>query len=1051
MRSGSVRKLLVCFLAVAVFLSGLPFRALASGEFPVEDLLCETSQPTDSLPEPTVPETSAPTESVPETSVPDASSPDASVPDESVPGESIPDESLPDELVSEPPVSDTSSPEESLPEEPTGEDTSPSEPLPGDATPAVISEPEEPAGPGLYFGLLGAHSGLSEGTGTVDALFQSAAGMPNLDFFVVTDHSDSFDDKDSADIRTDAAVLSADWAAGKAAATAVTSPAFVGLFGYEMNWPSQMKLGHISTFGTPGFQSRTQEAYRNYAGALENYYAALASVSGSVSQFNHPGKQYGSFNGFQPYSAEADQAISLLELDFAAVDPCLYYVQALDRGWHLAPTSGQSIYSPDWSDTGVRTAVHAQSLTEQGILDALKNCRAYATEDPDLEVFYSIDGYPMGSRLDLRQTGQQADLSVSINDSSDSSTCTVEVITNGGAVAAKQALSGDSGILSFSLPASSGYYFLLITQADGDRAVTAPIWLDAEEDLGIASFSCDTDLPVQGEPICLTAALHNGEDVDFLVDSLKILADGIAVATDDSLTSIGAGTTLTHSMALSLDCAGLTEIALRLTGTLEGRGRSFEASLQLNFRQQTQVTDIAANGGHENGRPDTLNTLKSMAAEDHILFQAEDPVSAEALKNCRFLLVTAPEEPFSEAFLTAAAAFADAGGTIVLCGQSGNPSGSEELNRLLSAIGSTMRITGRPIRDSINNGGDPGSINTDRINRSLSWCEGISEDQVYQADSPWAVVPDQGQWLVKALPTAGNGDEVLLACETLPGGGTVLAAGSLFLSDEAIAEPKNLWDAPSANRTIAENLLSIGGEALPLSTIAQVRKGETGQLFRIRGYVTAGTSNPHNTFPDTLYLQDDTGGIAVIPFSGGDLQQGTAVEITGYAGTKNGNRILKMGSWKLLDRDLYQYPPLEGDWTPLLDTEKNGGRLVQVEGICREIYCREDDTLAGCLLEDGHGNTALILIEDHIGNSSDGKNDLHKTIRNYRTVRAIGLLHTSEYGNTVIRVRNCAEVVWVPPRYYWNPRTGDFLLPQCGTAMALSALGLTLMKKRETE
>ena len=106
-------------------------------------------------------------------------------------------------------------------------------------------------------------------------------------------------------------------------------------------------------------------------------------------------------------------------------------------------------------------------------------------------------------------------------------------------------------------------------------------------------------------------------------------------------------------------------------------------------------------------------------------------------------------------------------------------------------------------------------------------------------------------------------------------------------------------------------------------------------------------------------------------------------------------------------------------------------------------------TLAGCLLEDDHGNTALILIEDHIGNSSDGKNDLHKTIRNYRTVRAIGLLHTDEYGNTVIRVRNCAEVVWVPPRYYWNPRTGDFLLPQCGTAMALSALGLTLMKKRE--
>ena len=120
-----------------------------------------------------------------------------------------------------------------------------------------------------------------------------------------------------------------------------------------------------------------------------------------------------------------------------------------------------------------------------------------------------------------------------------------------------------------------------------------------------------------------------------------------------------------------------------------------------------------------------------------------------------------------------------------------------------------------------------------------------------------------------------------------------------------------------------------------------------------------------------------------------------------------------------------------------------------MEGICREIYCREDDTLAGFLLEDERGNTAVIQIEDHIGSSSDGNNDLHRTIRNYRTVRAIGLLHIDDYGNPVIRVRNCDEVVWVPPRYYWNPRTGDFLLPGWCAAMTVSALGLVLLKKRK--
>lgn len=965
-------------------------------------------------------------------------------------------ESTSEEFTPEESTSGESMPEESTPEESTSEDTSPSESPPDeslseDTCPTVISEPEEPAGPGLYFGLLCAHSGLSEGTGSVEDLFLSAAGIPGLDFFAVTDHSDSFDNNVSAEICTDAVALSTDWAAGKAAASAVTSPDFVGLFGYEMNWPRQLQLGHICTFGTPGFQSRTQDAYRSYNSALENYYAALSSVPGSVSQFSHPGRQYGNFNDFQPYTADANQSISLLELDFGEKDLLRYYIQALDRGWHLAPTAGQSIYGPDWRDTGVRTGVHAQSLTEQGILDALKNCRAYATEDPDLEISYSMDGYPMGSRLALRHTGPRADLSVTLHDPTDGAACTVEVITKGGAVAAKQTLSGSSGILSFSLPVASGYYFLLITQPDGHRAVSAPIWLDAEEDLGIAAFSCDTAVPVWQEPVPLNVMLYNAETVDFLVGSLEILADGIAVAADDSLTCIPANGTLSHSMTPSFDCIGLTEITLRLSGTLEGSRLSFEASLMLNFRQSEQITGIAADASHGNAGLDTLNILNSMALEKRIRFQPLDRISPDSLKNCRFLLVTAPSEPFSEEFLTAVREFAGYGGSIILCGQGEDPAGGEELNRLLSALGSTLHITADPVRDDTNNVGDPVKLSSDRFNPDLSWCSGISENQMYRADSARAVDPGLGNWIVKALPTTGSGEDVLLACEGLSGGGTVFAAGSLFLSDAYLAGPEGIWDEPYANRTIAENLLGIGGEAIALSSIAEARSGEPGQLFRIRGYVTAGTSNPYNRFPDTLYLQDDTGGIAVTPFSGENIQQGTPVEITGYAGTAGGNRILKAGSWKVLEGNLYQYAPLDEDWDILLDMDQNGGRLVQVEGICREIYCREDNTLAGCLLEDPYGNTAVVKIEDDIKNGSDRENDLHETIRKYRTVRAIGLLHTDDYGNMVVRARNCEEVVWVPPRYYWNPRTSDYLLPGCSAAMVLSAFGLLLLKKRKQQ
>ena len=39
------------------------------------------------------------------------------------------------------------------------------------------------------------------------------------------------------------------------------------------------------------------------------------------------------------------------------------------------------------------------------------------------------------------------------------------------------------------MPADADYYFLRITQPDGDLAVTAPIWVDAEEELGITDFT----------------------------------------------------------------------------------------------------------------------------------------------------------------------------------------------------------------------------------------------------------------------------------------------------------------------------------------------------------------------------------------------------------------------------------------------------------------------------------------------------------------------------------------------------------------------------------
>lgn len=213
---------------------------------------------------------------------------------------------------------------------------------PGEVTQAVFTEKFTPDW-NIYFGQLHAHTNLSDGTGSVEEAFDHASKVEDLDFFAVTDHSDSFDNADAGEIAKDGAGISTGWAAGKQAAASVTNEDFVGLFGFEMTWPEDKKLGHISTFNTPGWQTRDQEDFENVPTALDTYYKALTTVPGSVSQFNHPDIIHGDFERFDHYSPEYDEAISLLEIagEDGAVD-CEYYHLALDKGWHVAPTNNQN-------------------------------------------------------------------------------------------------------------------------------------------------------------------------------------------------------------------------------------------------------------------------------------------------------------------------------------------------------------------------------------------------------------------------------------------------------------------------------------------------------------------------------------------------------------------------------------------------------------------------------------------------------------------------------------------------------------------------------------
>lgn len=939
---------------------------------------------------------------------------------------------------------------------------------PGEVTQAVFTEKFTPDW-NVYFGQLHAHTNLSDGTGSVEEAFDYASKVENLDFFAVTDHSDSFDNADAGEIAKDGAGISTGWAAGKQAAASVTNEDFVGLFGFEMTWPEDKQLGHISTFNTPGWQTRDQEDFENVPTALENYYKALTTVPGSVSQFNHPDTIHGDFERFDHYSPKYDEAISLLEIagEDGAVD-CEYYHLALDKGWHVAPTNNQNNHNGQWGDASrARTVILAETLMEEALYDAMKDRRVYATQDSDLTVYYALNGAVMGSIL---PKSEEAEITVFLSDPTDEAIGNVEVVADGGAVLVSEYVGTPSQVLELPVSGGYNYYYLRITQPDGDVAVTAPVWMDGYDDIGIESFTSDTLTPVRDEEIKLTVELYNDEPVDFIVESLSLYADGKEVcAVSDPGTAAGMGT-LSHTFSYAHPELGVTELRVEAVGSVNGEKRAYEKTLSLSFHVPEQ--HIVVDDSHGKSVLEQLNRLAAIAAQAKITVK---PFSEKNPKNGDILLITAPAEPFDEAFVEKVRSFAENGGTVILCGQAdiGDLSGlhtSGELNRLLEAMGATVRLNDDTAWDEENNSGTPDAVSANVFNSGGDLTKSLKPEQTYTQRAGCTVNPGSGTWLVKGRSTThgvdadGDGqdvgkDTVLLAGEELPGGGKVYVSGGLFLEDSAMKEPDNVWKSVSGNLAIGEALLKIERAACPeLVTIGEMRSGKDGEVYHIRGWATSGTSRPGNSFPDTIYLQDDTGGVALEPFTKDKIQVGTPIEAVGRKEISSGNVVLKIIDYdKKLDEPFYNYTPETTPNKTAMDYEANGGRLMQVEGkvtkVTKATYTDDRKVVFHITLKDGNGDFAEILIEDGIVSGADGKNDLASQVKRGRTVRAIGILHLDSDGTPVLRVRNCDEVVYVPPvpvslGSRRNPRTGDLIWIAVGV-MVLSGIGLAVLLNKK--
>lgn len=970
----------------------------------------------------------------------------------------------------------------------------------------------------LYFGQLHSHTSYSDGAGTAQEAFSHAKGLNhdqwNLDFLAVTDHSNSFDDASGVKRLADAPTGS-EWNEGKALAKAATDDSFVGIFGYEMTWSNG--LGHINTFNTPGYQARTQAEYSTYSTALQNYYAELKTVPTSLSQFNHPGTTFGDFSDFAHYDEEIDQLITMVEVGngegaigssgyFPSYE---YYTRALDKGWHVAPSNNQDNHKGGWGDSNTgRDVVLVDELTEEAIYDAMRNYRMYATEDLNLGIYYTFDGQLMGSILEAGSyaAGSTAKIKVELSDADtvagrgDAGEATVQVIGNGGAVVAETKASCDQTV-EIDVPTTYSYYYIKVTQADGDIAVTAPVWVGKVEAVGITSLKAASDLTVTGQEQTFTLELFNNEkkpleitSIVFTDDEGTVLHTAVDVASVPKLGT--AATSFTHTFSNN----GMVTITATVKGTLNGVEKTYTQKLELSVMPKEIVKRVIVDGTHFNDYVTgyyggNFNNAASIAAGVGVEVVVEKTaITAEMLEDCELLVIPAPAKKagtanagdytpsqFEPDFLTLVANYVQAGGKVVVCGLADYQDGGKDTefqtsvqqNKLLAAIGSTMKINDDEVIDNEHNGGQPFRLYPEIFSATSPWTKGlvtkasVAEGESYQTYSQYSgcsVNPGEGEALVMGFETTWGGDSdkdgkdvlegksytyqyngkdttlnavvdmgdvVFLAAESV-GQGTVFAAGGVFLSDfEVKAELDNIWDLPYANRTIFENILTAVRAEVPVTPIADTRTAELNNIFVVEGYVTNGTTDPNTTFFDAIYVQDDTGGTTAFPYSNPGLAIGTKVRILGYTDAYQGDREIQIITLEVLDDQPKEYQPKALSTKDAMDYETYGGQLVSTSGTVSDIIQANGIVSQFKLTDEETGVAATIFIDGYITNAA-GRNTIASWLQNGRRVSATGLLYLHPEGDSdvsvpVLRVRDCDEVVWLdrPSPVRPRPSTPD--------------------------
>jgi hypothetical protein len=339
------------------------------------------------------------------------------------------------------------------------------------------------------YGNLHGHSTHSDGRpSTLEPAddYAYARTVNGMDFLGISEHNHST-----------AGMQIADYKKGSAQADAANGQLnkdgnpFIALHGME--WGTISGGGHVLVYGFDDKLINWEEGNYDIFVAKSDYLALFDTVRknpNAVAMLAHPNNS--DFTGLTGgYKGVADSAVVSVAIEsgpafstatnYSDYPTSLayqnYYRNLLKRGYRVGAHMDQDNHEMTFgSVNGNRIVVLSKNRTREDLIRSMQSMRIYASNDYNASVNFNVNNYIMGSSIRAYEP-----LTITVNHTDADGEAISAIQLWGGKVGGADATAIETSITNIyyttDVPVGeTWYYYAIITQADGNKIVTSPIW-----------------------------------------------------------------------------------------------------------------------------------------------------------------------------------------------------------------------------------------------------------------------------------------------------------------------------------------------------------------------------------------------------------------------------------------------------------------------------------------------------------------------------------------------------------------------------------------------